>query len=299
MAKEKLSPLVVGLGEILWDCFEDSRRPGGAPANVAFQAGQLGCRGIVASRVGDDALGEELIEFLGDQGLDTRYIQRDGGHATGTVTVDSSRADHPQYTIHHPAAWDFIECDAALCDLMSRASAVCFGTLAQRNAVSRRAIQNALAETGDGCLLVCDINIRQDWYNREVLEQSLVAAGLVKLNEDEVPIVAEALGAECGGDVEFCRLLQSRFDVQAVCITRGARGCLLVDGQQKIDSLGMAVEVADAVGAGDAFTAAWISSRLAGRRPREQADIANRVGALVASRSGAMPDLKEEFADLI
>ena len=125
-------PVVVGLGELLWDCFNDSRRPGGAPANVAFQAGQLGCRGVVCSRVGCDPPGDDLVDFLAGQDLATDWIERDAEHPTGTVTVDTTRVDHPEYTIHERVAWDHLEFDAALEDLMAGAAAVCFGTLAQR-----------------------------------------------------------------------------------------------------------------------------------------------------------------------
>lgn len=292
-------PIVVGLGELLWDCFCDSRRPGGAPANVAFQSGQLGCRGVVCSRVGQDVLGDELLKFLAGQGLDTQYVQRDSQHPTGTVTVDTSCADRPRYTIHRPVAWDYIECDAATAELMSQAAAVCFGSLAQRNEASRNSIQTALARTSADCLTVCDINIRQDWYARETIEQSLHLSRMLKLNEDEVPLLVELLKLDCRPGVDFCRAVQQQFAIDAVCITRAERGCLLVDGREIVDMPGVPVQVADAVGAGDAFTAAWIKARLDGRNSREQAELANRVGALVASRRGAMPDLKKEFAALI
>ena len=304
MSESRSVPVVVGLGELLWDCFEDSRHPGGAPANVAFQAGQLGCRGVVCSRVGKDELGDELVDFLAAQGLDTRYVQRDADHPTGTVTVDTSRADHPQYTIHRPVAWDFIQCDAGLSQLMSQAAAVCFGSLAQRNDVSRRSIQKALSQTADDCLIVCDINIRQDWYTPESLDESLRASLMLKLNDAEVPLLAEVLRLDCKADgpesfVSFSREVQKRYDMEAVCVTCAERGCLLVDGDAVVESPGIEIELADAVGAGDAFTAAWIATRLAGRSPKQQAAVANRVGALVASCNGAMPDLKDKFAEIL
>ncbi len=299
MSDTKATPIIVGLGELLWDCFHDSRRPGGAPANVAFAAGQLGCDGVVCSRVGKDALGEELIEFLTRQGLDSKHVQRDARHATGTVTVDTSRADHPRYTIHHPVAWDYIQYDGTLAALMEKASAVCFGSLAQRGEVSRGSIQKALAQTSDDCLVVCDVNIRQDWYTPTTLEESLRASRLLKLNDAEVPLLAEVLGLECNGEVEFCRAVQERYDVEAVCVTQAQRGCLLVDGDEVVDSPGIKIELVDSVGAGDAFTAAWITARLAGRPAEQQAALANRIGAMVASRAGAMPELKKEFGDIL
>ena len=299
MSDTKATPIVVGLGELLWDCFHDSRRPGGAPANVAFQAGQLGCDGVVCSRVGKDALGDELIEFLTRQGLDTKHVQRDAHHPTGTVTIDTSRADHPQYTIHEQVAWDYIQYDSTLAALMESASAVCFGSLAQRGEVSRGSIQKALAQTADDCLVVCDVNIRQDWYTPAALDESLRASRLVKLNDAEVPLLADVLGLHCNGEVEFCRAVQERYDVEAVCVTQGHRGCLLVDGDQVVDSPGVKIELVDAVGAGDAFTAAWITARLAGRPAEQQAALANRIGAMVASRAGAMPQLKKEFGEIL
>ncbi|NLE38521.1 MAG: hypothetical protein GX621_10900 [Pirellulaceae bacterium] len=351
-------PIVVGLGELLWDCFGDSRRPGGAPANVAFQANQLGCRGVVCSRVGDDPLGRELIDFLDGQGLETRWVQRDVRHPTGTVTVDASRADHPEYTIHEGAAWDHLEFNGDLEDLMSRASAVCFGSLAQRSPASRETIHRALtAATGAngsrdsvdsgedaavedataadatfaerkatlgerkatlgereatlgerkatlgrsdrGCLVVCDVNLRQHWFDRATIERSLAAANAVKLNEHEVVVLAELLAAESAEPIAFAHAVRQRYDVETVCVTRAERGCLMIAGDETVDSLGVPVEVADAVGAGDAFTAAWIFGQLQGWPLERQAKLANRVGAMVAASRGAMPPLADEFARLI
>ncbi|MBN1589879.1 MAG: carbohydrate kinase [Pirellulales bacterium] len=292
-------PIVVGLGELLWDRFDDSRRPGGAPANVAFQAGQLGCQGVVCSRVGQDALGDELLAFLASQGLDTQWVQRDPDHPTGTVTVDTSRADHPEYTIHENVAWDFLESSDEWEHLMARAAAVCFGTLAQRSNGSREAIHRALRLADKTCLIVYDVNLRQQWFDRVTVERSLAASQAVKLNDHEVLVLAELLETESAEPVRFARSLQQRFAVNAVCITRAERGCLVISADEVIDSPGVAIEVADAVGAGDAFTAAWIFGQLRGWPLARQAVFANRVGALVASRSGAMPVLKEEFAQLM
>ena len=292
------APIVVGLGELLWDCFADTRRPGGAPANVAFQARQLGCQGIVCSRVGRDALGDELVGFLTAQGLSTEWVQRDAGHATGTVTVDTSRASHPSYVIHEDVAWDYLEADARLMDLMARSAAVCFGTLAQRGEQSRRAIHAALDAVGPECLVVYDVNLRQRWFDRSWIEPSLGKARIVKLNAEEACSLAGLLETGTADHVAFARAVQTRFRVPTVCITRAEHGCLLVSGEAVVDSPGVRVEVVDAVGAGDAFTAALIVGRLRGWSPEAQAAFANQVGALVAARPGAMPSLREEFAAL-
>lgn len=292
-------PIVIGLGEVLWDCFADSRRPGGAPANVAFQANQLGCRGIVCSRVGCDELGDELVAFLAQQGLQTDWVERDAKHPTGTVTVDTSRPNEPTYVIHEPVAWDFLQLDDSWKSLFAQTSAVCFGTLAQRSPVSRDTIHQALAATGPECLVVYDVNLRQKWYERAWIEQSLARSHVVKLNGDEVGVLADLL--ECGSaeHVPFARALQERFDVEAVCITRAANGCLLVGREDVVDLPGIRVHVVDAVGAGDAFTAALIYGRLRGWPLSSQAAFANQVGALVASQPGAMPVLREAFAALL
>ncbi|NUQ61765.1 MAG: carbohydrate kinase [Pirellulales bacterium] len=291
-------PIVVGLGELLWDVFPDLRRPGGAPANVAFQAGQLGCRGTICSRVGCDPLGDELVRFLSGQGLATDWVQRDPLHPTGTVTVDASRANHPTYVIHENVAWDHIALDRGLRQLISSASAVCFGTLAQRSATSRATIQEALTEVSRQCLIVYDVNLRQHWYDREWIESSLAKAHYVKLNTDEVTVLSDLLEIGAADHFLFAEAIRQRYQVDVVCVTRGAAGCVMFGDGETVDREGVAVKVADAVGAGDAFTAAWIYGRLQGWPLKAQAAFANEVGAMVASRPGAMPPLRHEFARL-
>lgn len=293
------TPIVVGLGELLWDCFGDSRLPGGAPANVAFQACQLGCLGVVASRVGRDGLGDELVAFLQSQGLRTDWVQRDPMRPTSTVTVDTSRPDHPRYVIHEDVAWDYLQFDAALEDLMGRAEAVCFGTLAQRSRQSRETIHRALQAVRPECLVVYDVNLRQHYYQRDWVEQSLARSAIVKLNAEEVIELDKLLGLESPDQIAFARELQECFGVKTVCITRAERGCLLVGRDEVIDSPGVPVKVADAVGAGDAFTAALIVAQLRAWPLVSQASFANGVGALVAGRPGAMPLLREEFTRLL
>lgn len=306
-------PIVVGLGELLWDCFQMSRdstgggsspmpprrRPGGAPANVAFQAGQLGAEGIVVSRVGRDELGDELVTFLDHQGLSTRWIQRDHSHPTGTVTVDASQADRPSYVIHEDVAWDHLEFDATLASLVGRAAAVCFGTLAQRAPASREAIVQVLEATAPDCLIVYDVNLRQHWYDRTTAEQSLWAAKVVKLNAEEVSQLDRLLNLNCPDNRRFAGAIQKRFGVELVCVTLGKDGCELYGRNQAVQSPGAPVEVADAVGAGDAFTAALIVAHLRRWPLPRVALFANRVGALVAAHPGAMPPLRDEFARLM
>ena len=288
---------VIGLGEVLWDEFSDSRRPGGAPANVAFQANELGCRGIVVSRVGADRSGSELCAELADKGLELTGIQRDRDHPTGRVTVDLTDSGHPDYVIHENVAWDYLQADAALRDLASTADAICCGTLAQRSATSRRSIHTLLDVATPDCLTVYDVNLRQQWYTREWIEATIRTANVVKLNHEEVHIVAELLGLE-SAPPEFAASLQGEYNVDLVCVTRAEHGCVLVDRDNVVDVPGEPVDVADAVGAGDAFTAALIISRLEGWPLHSIAEFANKVGGLVASRSGAMPELADEYSRL-
>lgn len=295
MPDEHAKPLVVGLGELLWDCFADSKRPGGAPANVAFQANQLGCEGVVCTRVGNDADGEELVTFLQRQGLDTRFVQRDEALPTGRVTVDTSRPGSPDYVIHENVAWDAIAFDGPTERLMQSADAICFGTLAQRCETSRETIHRSLAAAADDGLKVYDVNLRQQWYAREWVERSLQQADVLKLSHHEVQVLQELLELPSAEHREFAAAVQERFGVSLVCVTRAERGCLLVSSTEAVDVPGEPVAVVDAVGAGDAFTAALIYARLHAWPLERAGRFANAVGGLVTTRDGAMPPLVEEF----
>jgi fructokinase len=289
---------VIGLGELLWDVFPDSRRPGGAPANVAFQSQQLGCRGLVASCVGEDEPGGELRVNLVERGLDTSLVQRDADHPTGRVTVDVSDPHHPRYTIHEDVAWDFLQPDENLMSAAREASAICFGTLAQRSPVSRETIHAVLDAAGSDCLIVFDVNLRQQWYDRERIERSLRQADIVKLNHEEAAVLSEMFGFGVQEHRTIAAALQDRFNVDLVCITRAEKGCLLVNRDGIADVPGRKVEVVDAVGAGDAFTAALIVTQLEGWPLQSAAEFANHVGGLVATRrgaSGAMPEQRDEY----
>ncbi len=294
-------PIVIGLGELLWDLFPTGRRAGGAPANFAFHANQLGCRGLPASRVGQDALGDDLIEFLRQQGLATELIQHDPSNPTGTVSVKLDASGHPSYVIHTDVAWDRLEPDASLLEVAGRASAICFGTLGQRSATARDSIRDVIRHAGDDCLIVFDVNLRQQFYSRDIIVESLRVANIVKLNDDEVTVLTSLLELDTAVDdfEGFGREIIRRYGPRMVCITQGSKGASLVTTAESIRIAGKQIEVVDTVGAGDAFTAALVASLLAGRPLRECGEIANAVGALVASRPGAMPDLRAEFQRIL
>ena len=239
------TPTVVGLGELLWDCFPDSRRPGGAPANVAFQANQLGCRGVVCSRVGANSDGNELLKFLQQQGLTTDFIQRDETLPTGRVTVDTAVPGSPQFVIHEDVAWDSLQFDPRVESLMRQARAVCFGTLGQRDARARETIQRCLTATSPGCLRVFDINLRQSFYNSEIIERSLELADIVKLNADETTVLRDLLSLPAEDADVLAAALCGRYGVTMTCITRAADGCRLFAGDEVADVPGRCVEVVD------------------------------------------------------
>lgn len=292
------APLIIGLGEVLWDIFPDSRRPGGAPSNVAFQATQLGLNGVVASRVGQDPLGNELLEVLEEKGLDTSLIQRDADHETGRVTVDMSDGGHPDYVIHENTAWDNLQATSELLDAAGHAAAVCFGTLAQRSQVSRETIHQVLDTCTDDCLIVYDVNLRQNWYEAEWIERSLEQASVLKLNHEEAHIIGDLLDISTEEMDGFAMDLHEHHGIDLVCMTRAENGCWLWTSFEEVDVPGRPVDVVDAVGAGDAFTAALIASQLWGWPLQQSAEFANTIGGLVASHSGAMPDLAEPIAQL-
>ena len=289
---------VVGLGEVLWDCFGSMRRPGGAPANVAFHASQLGLRGVVCSRVGTDEAGDELIEYLDKQRLETGFIQRDPAHPTGKVTVDAKDPKDPRYTIHEDVAWDNLEFDPATESLVSSATAICFGTLAQRSEASRSMIHRCLAAADPACLIVYDVNLRQTWYDKSQLHYSLGQAKVVKLNAEEVEVIAGLFDIPAADHEEFAAALLKKYELSLVCITRAENGCLLVARDKAFDVPGRKVKVADTVGAGDAFTAALIAARLRHCPLDVMATFANEVGMLVATRAGGMPALGKPLQQL-
>lgn len=288
---------VLGLGEMLWDMFEDSKVPGGAPCNFAYHINEVGHRGIPLSRAGEDRLGDEIIAAVEDLGMDSTYIQRDPEWPTGTVIVKLDEQGTPDFTIVECVAWDCIEPDDRWCDLASGADAVCFGTLAQRSEASRRAIQQVLA-AAEGALIVCDINFRQHYYSHEVVTESLALADLLKLNEEEVKLLGELL--EAGRGVEegdFLRGLMADYGLRMVCVTLGSEGCRLVTREESLARPVPPTEVVDTVGSGDAFTAGLVVKLLEGASLQAVADAANLLGGFVAGRRGATPRLDAEVLE--
>ena len=283
------TPIVVGLGEILWDFLPSGRQLGGAPANFAYMASVLGCESAIASRIGADELGREVIAKLSALGISSSYLQEDSVHPTGRVLVEVDLKGRPKFEIVESVAWDFLEWSDRWQELAQIADAVCFGSLAQRSPQSRDTIRNFLRETRQESTRVFDVNLRQSFYSAEVISESLKMASIVKFNHEELPVIANLLGIESANDELAARELLVAYGLELVCITRGANGSLLVNRAKSHEHSGILVQVADTVGAGDAFTAGLVHGYLQGASLQAMNDLANRMGAWVSSQPGAMP----------
>jgi len=282
-------PNIVGLGELLWDLLPSRPQLGGAPANFAYCSHLLGHPDVIASCVGSDDLGREARALLLRSGLTDQFLQTDPGHPTGTVNIQLDAQGQPHFEIAENSAWDFLTWTASWHSLGKSADAVCFGTLAQRSPRSRGTILNFLDATTPQCLRVFDVNLRQSFYSAEIIRESIKRANVIKLNQEEVSRVAELLSVESRGPLDFSRVLLKEFDLQLVCVTLGADGSFLLTGNNSHKHGGFEVQIKDTVGSGDAFTASLVHGLLRGSPLEEINDLANRMGAWVASCSGAMP----------
>jgi fructokinase len=281
--------MIVGLGELLWDLFPGGKQLGGAPSNFAYMTNLLGDSGIIASRLGSDELGREAIDKLKQLGLNSSYVQQDLKHSTGSVTVQLDSRGQPEFEITHPVAWDFLEWTSQWQSLAAQADAVCFGSLAQRSPESRTTIGSFLRATAGGALRIFDVNLRQSFYSAPVILDSIGLAQVVKLNHEELPRVIELLALPHDDEQSSARRLRSHFGLKLVCITRGAQGSWLCGEDGCHEHPGFQVAVKDTVGAGDAFTAGLVHGYLRQASLDVMNDVANRMGAWVASHAGATP----------
>ena len=303
-ARPNARPVVIGLGEVLWDMLPGGKQFGGAPANFAYHVQALGAQALgadtlgveayVVSCVGDDDLGHEILDRLAALQLSREHVALSEEHATGTVSVQLDGDGKPDYLIHEPVAWDFIRWSEKLTELAAKAEAVCFGSLAQRSAVSRRTIRDFLAATPDDCLRIFDINLRQHFYNAEAITAALLAAKVLKLNDEELPEVARLLSIS-GTENEVLGVLCERFRLTLIALTKGEGGSVLFGPQGKSVHPGQKVEVADTVGAGDAFTAVIAIGLIKGLEFDAINACANRVASFVCSRRGATPEMPSEL----
>jgi fructokinase len=282
-------PLMVGLGEVLWDLLPSRNVLGGAPANFAYMATVFGDRGVVASRIGNDELGQEAFHILNDAGVGTSYLQHDDRYGTGVTNVLLDSEGQPGFTIKEPVAWDFLQWTPDWEELSSRVDVVCYGSLAQRSQTSAQTIERFLRNTPEDALRICDANLREPFYNPHTLLRSFQFADILKLNEQELFQVSSLFGFGSSDAKEIAKRLLSEFDLELICVTKGARGSLLISDHKIIEHTGISVDVADAVGAGDAFAACVAHYYVQGRPLEEISEFANRIAAWVATQVGATP----------
>ena len=255
---------VVGLGEVLWDIFPERTCLGGAPANFAYITTLMGDQGIVASRVGEDSRGIEALRRMEELGLDIDHVQIDREHSTGTVSVKIDVQGFAHYEFAHAVAWDFLAWTPDWQHLAEKADAVCFGSLAQRSEQARSTVLRFIGAMSPAALKIFDVNLRQSYYSREIIEESMILADIVKLNDEELPRIMRLFNLPHKDELSSAQRLIRAYDLKLVCVTRGGRGSLLARGAESSEHPGFRVQVADTVGSGDAFTAGLVHEYLHG-----------------------------------
>ena len=293
---------IVGLGEILFDCLPDGKKLGGAPANFAYHVSNFGLNGLAVSAIGRDEDGEQIKAELA-------FHLEEADFPTGTVKVTLSGNGVPQYDICQGVAYDNIPWTPQIEEIAKNSRGVCFGSLAQRNAVSRKTIHNFLDTMAPvGTLKVFDINLRQNWYSKEIIEESLVRCNVLKLNDEEIGVLCDLLDAgnvrQPSEDaplqlVEFedqCREIMHKYDIEMIILTCGVHGSYVLyeDGKVSYQETPR-VKVADTVGAGDSFTGTFVANLLQGKPVVEAHEKAVKVSAFVCTQNGAMPTVPQEL----
>ena len=278
---------IVGLGEALWDVLPEGKKLGGAPANFAYHAAQFGLDTIAISALGEDKLAEETIEALNEHNLN--YLMPRVPYPTGTVQVTLTGDGIPTYDIKENVAWDNIPLTDEMLEIAKNARAVCFGSLAQRNVVSRENIHKFLDATPKDCVKIFDINLRQQFYTKEVIKESLKRCNILKINDEELVLIGRMFGYP-GLDIENkCWLILGKYNLDMLVLTCGTNGSYVFTPGQMSFQETPKVEVADTVGAGDSFTGSFVGSILNGKPVPEAHKIAVHVSAFVCTQNGAMP----------
>lgn len=285
------------MGEALWDILPEGKKIGGAPANFAYHVSQFGLPSCMVSAVGDDPLGNEIVENLTSKGLNQHIAKVP--YPTGTVQVEIDQAGIPQYDIKENVAWDNIPFSEELEVVAARTKAVCFGSLAQRNVVSRETINrflDVMPKTADS-LVVFDVNLRQGFYNKEILCNSMKRCNILKINDEELVTVSRMFGYPGIDLQDKCWILLGKYNLKMLILTCGVNGSyVFTPGNVSFQPTPM-VEVADTVGAGDSFTAAFIACIVKGKSVAEAHSCAVRTSAFVCTRKGAMPILPSDLTD--
>ena len=287
---------IVGIGEALWDMLPEGRKIGGAPANFTYHVSQFGLDAVAVSAVGDDELGAEIRQTFEEKDLQTQLATVP--YPTGTVAVTLDAKGIPHYEICEGVAWDNIPFSPELEALARNTIAVCYGTLAQRNSVSRKTIESFIAAMPADGIKICDINLRGTFYNKEILESSMRACDILKINDEEIDEVSRLLGAEFPTQRMAALNLMSRYEIDILILTCGTNGSYIysIDGTESFLPTPK-VQVADTVGAGDSFTGAFIAALLCGKDIKKAHALAVEVSAYVCTQNGAMPELPDEIID--
>ena len=285
---------IVGLGEALWDVLPEGKKLGGAPANFAYHAGQFGLDTMAISALGEDALAEETIDALKEHNLN--YLMPRVPYPTGTVQVTLAEGGIPTYDIKEGVAWDNIPYTDEMAEIAKNARAVCFGSLAQRNRVSRENIRKFLADTPADCLKICDINLRQQFYSKEILEDSFKLCNILKINDEELVVVNRMFGYDGLDMRQTCEKMVQDYGLKMLVLTCGTNGSYVFtnDGLTSFQDTPK-VTVADTVGAGDSFTGSFCACIINGKPVQEAHKIAVKVSAFVCTQNGAMPIVPEEL----
>ncbi len=284
---------IVGIGESLWDCLPQGTKLGGAPVNFAYHVHQFGYDAVAISALGNDILGDQTRKEL--DAVKLPYIMPIVAEPTGTVQVTLDEEGVPTYDIKQNVAWDNIPFNEEIEAAAKRAQVVCFGTLAQRNSVSRNTIQQFLKATPKDCLKVLDINLRQNFYTKDIIRESVAACDILKINDEELITIGRLFGYP-GLDLENkCWLLLGKYNLKMLIVTCGINGSYVFGPAVKSFIETPQVEVADTVGAGDSFTASFCAALLAGKTLEEAHQLAVNVSAYVCTQAGAMPVIPERF----
>ena len=284
---------IVGLGEALWDCLPDGKKLGGAPANFAYHAGQFGFDTLAVSALGEDALGEETIAALEEHKLN--YLMPRIPYPTGTVQVTLDEQGIPTYNIREGVAWDNIPFTPEMEEVAKTCQAVCFGSLAQRSVVSRETIGKFLDATPSDCVKIFDINLRQSFFTKEIIEASMRRCNILKINDEELVVVSRMFELPDLDEEKRCKQLIKDYNLDILVLTCGTNGSYVFTADKSYYQPTPKVEVADTVGAGDSFTGSFCAALLKGKSIPEAHELAVKVSAFVCTQNGAMPTLPKDF----